>query len=147
MKKRHNDTNNIFMFTRKSYNEALSLLIFSRDYFNKKGKIDKMSLSTEDSIIYTIAMSTITTQLTSVLGWLLTCRAVENGEVSISELKSDDFRMPEYESQTDIDNSYFASLNDTVKELLVKSSNMYNRIKRLENSVSKYLENQQVANS
>lgn len=145
MKKRHSDTNNVFMFTRKSYNEALSLLIFSRDYFNKKGKIDKMNLSMEDSLVYTIAMSTITTQLTSVLGWLLTCRAVENGEVSMSELKSDDFRMPEYESHTDIDNSYFASLNGTVKELLIKSSNMYNRIKRLENSVSKYLESQQVA--
>lgn len=144
--KKNNNTNNIFMFTRKSYNEALSLLISSRDYFNKKGKIDKIGLSTEDSIVYTIAMSTITTQLTSSLGWLLTCKAVEKGELCVSELKSDDFRMPQYESHADIENSYFAPLNETVKELLIKSSNMYNRIKRLENSVSKYLESEQFVN-
>lgn len=132
--------NNIFRFTKNSYNEALSLLIFSRDYFNQKGRIDKLNLSGEDSIIYTIAMSTITTQLTSSISWLLMCKAVEKGEISIDELKSDDFCMPEYESHLDLDNSCFSVLNETVLDLLTKSSNMYNRIKRMENSVRKMLE-------
>ena len=40
----------VFKFTQRSYNEALSLLVYSRDYFSTKGRLDKLKLSSEDSI-------------------------------------------------------------------------------------------------
>jgi regulator of CtrA degradation len=136
------EQNNVFKFTQKSYNETLSLLSFSRDYFSTNGRLDKLNLSSEDSILYTIAMSKITTQLTGVLSWLLMCKAIESGEVKIQELSKEDFSMPATAEQIKIDNSRFINLNSTVKELLKKSSNIYNRIKRLENSVHEMMESQ-----
>lgn len=128
------DSNNIFRFTQKSYNEALSLLVYSRDYFNTRGRVDKLNLSSEDSILYTIAMSKITTQLTGVLSWLLMCKAIESGEIKMQELSKRDFCIPGNDSSFEIDDLNFFHLNSTIKELLKKSNNMYQRIKRLEKS-------------
>ena len=117
----------------------MALLIFSRDYFEQNGKTDKILLSKDDSIAYTLAMSTITTQLTSVTGWLLMCRAVQEGEVAIDDLADEDFRMPEFNLNVDASDSCFANLNKTVKDLLRRSCSLYNRIKRMENSISSKL--------
>ena len=87
-------------------------------------------------------MSKITTQLTSVLSWLLMCKAIESGEIRIQELDKEDFCMPEHECNIEIDNSSFFSLNGTIKDLLNKSNNMYQRIKRLEKSVHEMMDTQ-----
>lgn len=128
------NSDNLFNFLSKSYNEAVYLITFSRNYFTERGKADKLNLSREDSLVYTLAMSTITTQLSSVLSWLLVCRAVQEGEVKLNDLKSEDFRMPEFDLNID-DDSCFSSLNGTVREMLKRSSSLYNRIKRMENSI------------
>lgn len=134
-----NNSDNLFNFLKKSYDEAINLTAFSRDYFNARGRLDKMKLSKEESIIYTLAMSTITTQLTSVLGWLLMCRAVQEGEVKMEDLRNEDFRMPEFELGVDDPSSCFANLQPPVSEILKKSSSLYNRVKRMEQSIQHML--------
>lgn len=136
-------SHNLFNFLKKSYNEAVYLLTYSRDYFAAKGREDKLKLSREDSIAYTLAMSTITTQLSSVLSWLLMCRAVQEGEVKIEDLNNEDFKMPEFDLGLD-DNSCFSGLNDTIKEMLTRSSSLYNRIKRMENQIHSKFSNETV---
>ncbi len=126
---------NIFKFLEKSYDETVTLLTMSRDYFEQRGRIDKMHLNGEESIIYTLAMSTITTQLTSAMGWLMMCRALQNGEIKIDDLKSDDFRMPDFQLTYEEGDSCFDGLNQPVKEMLKRSSAIYNRIKRMETSI------------
>ncbi len=129
---------NIFNFLKKSYDETMKLMAFSRDYFSTRGHIEKSKLSTEDSLAYTLAMSTITTQLTSVMSWLLMCRAVQEGEITTEELKDDEFRMAEYDLNFE-EGSCFANLDNTIKELFKRSSSLYNRVKRMENSIVKRL--------
>ncbi len=131
---------NLFRFLEKSYKETITLLIFSRDYFENKGRIDKLQLSREDSIAYTLAMSTVTTQLTSVLGWLLMCKAVEQGELTLEDIRRDEFRMAEFEAEYSHNDSIYATLNETVHQLLQKSSLLHSRIKRMENSIMSDLE-------
>jgi hypothetical protein len=130
-----NNGNNIFKFLEKSYKESLYLLNFARDYFSPHGAINQLQLSREDSLIYTLAMSTITSQLTSVFSWLLLCRAVQNGEVKIEDLKNDNFRMPDFDLIFKDENSRFLILNETVKTLLNRSCALYTRIKRIETSI------------
>lgn len=126
---------NLFRFLEKSYDENLNLLVFARDYFNGNSDKEKSLLSQEDKLIYTLAMSTITTQLTSTLSWLMVCRAVQSGELELEDVKNEDFRMPEFDFGFDDSSSKYSRLNDTMKELLKRSSSLYNRIKRMENSI------------
>jgi hypothetical protein len=130
---------NIFKFLQKSYNESLGLLNFAHEYFSVRGKEDKLKMSKEDSLIYTLAMSTITTQLTSVFSWLLLCKAVESGEIKLEDLKSEDFRMAEFNLDLNDKSSCFAILNEPVSILLKQSSSLYNRVKRMENSIQQSL--------
>lgn len=136
-------SDNIFKFLRKNYDETMALLVLSRNYFQARGQIDRLQLSREETLIYTLAMSTITTQLTSVLSWLLSCRAVQAGEIQLKELATDTFRMPEFHLSYDETDSCFHVLNKPVREMLTRSSQLYNRIKRLENTIQQNLMAQQ----
>jgi regulator of CtrA degradation len=129
----------IFRFLQKSYDEAFSLLVFSRDYFAVHGKTDKLLLPKDQQLIYTLTLSTITTQLTSVMSWLLLCKAVENGEISSQQMHEDDFSMPVFAPSLDCNDSCFAILTQTAQELLQKSHGLYTRVKRMEEPVREHL--------
>ena len=134
-----NNGREIFRFLQKSYDEAFELLVSSRDYFSDRGKTDKMLLSKEDQLVYTLAVSTITTQLTSVMSWLLLCKAVEQGEISRKQLRSGSFEMPEFNLGINEKDSCFSILNKKTREFLSKSCNLYNRMKRMESSIREQL--------
>lgn len=129
----------IFRFLRKSYDETFALLIYARDYFGTMGKNDKARLSKKDQMIYTLAVSTITSQLTSVMSWLLFCRAIENGEVSADKIDDELFSIEELNFSVNSTDECFAILNKPSREILVKSHNLYDRIKRMEDSVREHL--------
>lgn len=131
--------NTVFRFLQKSYDEAFSLLVFTRDYFAVHGRTDKLLLPREEQLVYTLTLSTITTQLTSVMSWLLLCKAVEAGEISAQEMDCESFKMPVFTPEVSYDDSCFAVLNQTSKDLLYKSYSLYNRIKRMEESVREHL--------
>jgi hypothetical protein len=143
-KERINNSKNIFKFLEKSYKENVYLLNIARDYFSPNGGINKLNLTREESLIYTLAMSTITSQLTSSFSWLLICRAIQNGEVKIEDLQNENFRMPEFDLIFKDEYERFAILNDTVKALLNRSSELYKRVKRVENSIQLYLSKETV---
>lgn len=128
------NTRNVFKFLEKTYDETFSLLVFARDYFTAKSALDKSKLSPHDSCVYSLAMSVITTQLTSCLAWLLLCRAVQNGEVGVDVLKNEQYKMPEFDVEINETNSGFSSLNPIVREMLSRSSRIYKRVKRISRS-------------
>jgi len=128
----------VFRFLKTSYDEALLLLVLSRDYFAIQGRKDKQKLSKDQQLIYTLASSTITTQLTSVMSWLLLCRAMQEGELTLEQLQEEKFAMPEINPGVTESDSCFSTLSAPVKELLAKSSNLYNRMKRMESSVREH---------
>jgi hypothetical protein len=133
------DNNNIFRFLRKNYDEALSLLVYARDHFSSNGAREKMLLSPQDQLIYTLAVSTVTTQLTSIMSWLMFCRAIENGEISPTKIDNKLFSIPEYSLGVQDSDSCFKILSKSTREILTKSFNIYQRIKRMEDSVKEHL--------
>ncbi len=133
------DNTNVFRFLQKSYDEAFELLIYAHDYLSREGRNDKILLSKEEQLTYTLAASTITTQLTSVMSWLLTCKAVEAGEITSEQIENTDFNMPEFNLGIYETDSCFATLSTRMKDLFSKSSSLYNRVKRLETSIKRQL--------
>ena len=130
----------IFKFLDKSYREALSLTRTSRDYYNSKGRIDKMKLSFDQSLAYTMAMSTITAKLTSSLGWLLVCKALENGEVSFHEINPDVYKLQQFDTLASYDDPRYTTLPENVQDMLKKSHFLYERMQRMEKSIIGSLE-------
>ena len=129
----------LFRFMQRSYDEAFSLLVFARDFFTMHSKTDKPLLPRDQQLIYTLALSTITTQLTSVMAWLLLCKAIENGEVSAKDIDCEDFAVPVFAPDITHNDSCFSVLNATAKEIMEKSHSIYTRVKRMEESVREQL--------
>jgi|GEM_PF-4302251 len=133
------DRKNIFRFLHKSYDESVALLVQARDYFATQVQAEKSNFSLEQKLAYTFALSTITTQLTSVMGWLMFCKAIERGEVAQDQIKDEDLTMPEFNCAMDEDHSLFGMLNSTTVEIIEKTASLYNRVKRMESPIKERL--------
>lgn len=133
------DNKDVFRFLKKSYDEALELLVYARDYFEKNGHREIELLGRNDQLIYTLAISTVTTQLTSVMSWLMMCRAIENGEIKARKISREIFCVPEYNLGVHEKDACFKPLSKASRDILAKSCNLYNRIKRMEDSVREHL--------
>lgn len=125
-----------FTFLQKSYDETVELLAAVTEYFKRYGKRDRFGLTQHERIVYTVAMSTITVQLTSVLSWLLAQKAVEKGEITAVEARSERYRLQHIEGYTrEEEDTVFEILNNPIPQMLKRSAALYGRIKRLEQSM------------
>jgi len=133
------DKRNILRFLNKSYDESVTLLIYARDYFTTQAKVDRSTFSLEQKLACTFALSTITTQLTSVISWLMFCKALEKGEVVLAQVRSEDLTMPEFTSPMNEEHNLFGALNTETVEIIEKTTSLYSRIRRMEKSVRERL--------
>ena len=125
---------NLFTFLKSNYDETLSLLIQSRDYFQQQGMVDRSTLDPKDSLAYMMVMSTITSQLTGVFSWLLVCKALQDGEITLEDAVREEFRLLEIDTILDENDPVYSMLNEQVAHLLRESTRLYLRIQRIENS-------------
>lgn len=125
-----------FLFMQKSYDETVDLLTSATDYFRSYGSRERLGLTRQERMIYTLAMSMITIQLTSVLGWLMAQKAVTNGEITAQEAVQENYRLQHIEGFSFKETEEaFHILSQPMNQLLKKSQMLYERIKRLEASV------------
>ena len=123
----------------KNYDEAMQLLIEARMYISRNRFNMKMIEDPVDRLIYCRETTRLTTRLTHIMGWLLTQKAVDNGEItwyeamtSYQALKNERICTEEMEEDTKL-------IPDQLKKLLSKSSEMYQRISRLDDLVRRNL--------
>lgn len=130
-----NNKNN-FIFLEKTYKETVNMLQISRDYFVANGQRERNALGIQQSVLYTLAMSAITTQLTSTMGWLLACKAVQEGDISIEDLSKEKFRLQQCSLTIDCSDPVYAHLSSPILNMLQKSESLYKRVMRLEQSIN-----------
>lgn len=122
-----------YLFLQKTYDETLQMLEGVTAYFQANGKRDRFNLSAEDRIKYTVAMSVVTIQLTSVMSWLMAWKAVEAEEITPEQALSDKYCLQtvliEYEHIN------LTQLKAPIPQFLDKSIALYRRIQRLEQSM------------
>lgn len=124
-----------FVFLQRNYDETLSLLQQCGNYLEYRGKYERIAMDIEERVLYTIATSHITVQLTSVLSWLMAWKAVEAGEIDIDELCTEKYRLQEIHPLTDDQIKMFTDLAQPIPNLVQASTMLYMRMRRLERSM------------
>lgn len=122
------------IFFSRVYDEAMGLLIESRDY------VAASVGDHRDSMDLRLAVSCetlrLTSRLTQVMAWLLVQRAVHSGEMTVSEALGDQYRLAGQKVCLTVDSVLDVTLPAALESLLDRSYRLYQRIQRLDLSLS-----------
>ena len=111
------------------YTEAMLLADEARAYFDEHGRADRLALDPIVRVGFSCESLKVTTRLMHVIAWLLTQRAVEAGEIPVSEARSPIRRLGEsVESDLDV----VARLPKEATQLIEASRELYARVERLD---------------
>lgn len=124
-----------FAFLQRNYDETVKLLQQCSNYLEHQGKYERVTMSIEDRVLYTIATSHITVQLTSVLSWLMAWKAVEAGEINLEDLQNSRYKLQVVRPLKEEQREMFKSLSRPIPDLLDTSCNLYERMRRLEQGI------------
>jgi regulator of CtrA degradation len=111
------------------YTEALLLADEARAYFDDAGRDERNQLEPFARVGFACESLKVTTRIMHIVAWLLTQKAVESGELS-----SFDGRRPERRlgRAQDSDPAVVVQLPAAAQRLIVASSDLYARVKRLD---------------
>lgn len=111
------------------YTEAMVLADEARAYFDEEGRDDRQTLDPFARVGFACESLKVTTRIMHIVAWLLTQKAVESGEIH-----SFDGRRPERRlgHANDSDPLVVAQLPQSAARLISSSTDLYLRIKRLD---------------
>lgn len=116
------------------YTEAMLLADEARTYFDEAGRLERSELDPFIRVGFACESLKVTTRIMHIVAWLLTQRAVESGEIEPGSERRPERRLGH---AADSDPELVAKLPPAAKRLVVASSDLYSRVKRLdEESVS-----------
>ena len=122
------------VFFNRTYDEALELVIQTRNYVAYKENQDQAGLNVCERIQVSCETMRVTTRLTHIMSWLMMQKAVFNGEMSLEEA----LHMADPLSEEDVcllkDHEDYSFLSLRLHELLDQSLALYMRVCRLESS-------------
>ncbi len=111
------------------YTEAMLLADEARSYFDRNGREERLVLDPLLRVGFSVESLKVTTRLMHVIAWLLTQRAVEAGELTISQSRMPARRLGE---AAESDPLLLAKLPPAALALVHASQELYARVKRLE---------------
>ena len=111
------------------YVEAMVMADEARAYFDRPGTADRETLEPMSRIVFSCESLKVTTRLMHVIAWLLGQRAWQRGEIDIVTLQEERFSLGE---ATATDPRTVADFPFSAKALIEGSSDLYDRVKRLE---------------
>ena len=114
------------------YTEAMLLADEARSYFDDVGRTDRNTLEPMARVGFACESLKVTTRIMHIVAWLLTQRAVETGELTASSGRRPERRLGHAQES---DPELVASLPESARKLIVASSDLYARIKRLDEGV------------
>ena len=111
------------------YTEAMLLADEARSYFDEAGRDERASLEPFARVGFACESLKVTTRIMHIVAWLLTQRAIETGEIA-----SRDGRRPERRlgHAQDSDPAVIAQMPEAAQKLINGSSDLYARVKRLD---------------
>jgi regulator of CtrA degradation len=113
------------------YTESMLLADEARAYFDRHGREERLSLDPLLRVGFSVESLKVTTRLMHVIAWLLTQRAVDAGEISASEARSES-RQLGVSPVSDPD--LVARLPEGALQLVRASQDRFARVARLEES-------------
>lgn len=114
------------------YVEAMVMADEARGYFDGQGDNDRDSLDIMARVSFSCESLKVTTRLMHVIAWLLTQRAVHNGELRRSDLADPQHRLGEVaKSEPEV----VARFPFAARALIEASEELYDRVARLERAM------------
>jgi regulator of CtrA degradation len=114
------------------YTEAMLLADEARSYFDDAGRDDRIALEPFVRVSFACESLKVTTRIMHIVAWLLTQRAVETGEIPDREGRRPERRLGH---AAESDAEIVAKMPDEAKRLIATSSDLYARIKRIDEGV------------
>jgi regulator of CtrA degradation len=111
------------------YTEALILADEARAYFDEEGRDERVTLPPFVRVGFACESLKVTTRIMHIVAWLLTQKALETGEI-----KGADGRRPERRlgNASDSDPLVIDQLPESARKLINASSDLYARVRRLD---------------
>ena len=120
---------------RKTYDEAILLLMEATEYFSAYEAEDKDHVPAYIRFQMCIEMERVTIRVTQAMAWLMAERAVYCKELSGSDLGSGAYSLNRSNIYTDPSGPDNEGLSNTMRSLLKRSHELYMRVIRLDDMV------------
>ena len=119
-------------FFSRTYDEALQLTREARDYIAGRGAQERAKLSPGGKLAASCEEMRLTARLTQVMAWLLTQRAVHEGEMTRAEAAEPEHRLAGQAACLADPVVPKEELPERLADLLDRSQNLYERVQRLD---------------
>jgi regulator of CtrA degradation len=111
------------------YTEAMLLADEARSYFDDAGRGERAGLQPFARVGFACESLKVTTRIMHIVAWLLTQRAIETGEIAPREGRRPERRLGHAQ---DSDPLVVRTLPESAQKLISSSSDLYARVKRLD---------------
>ena len=111
------------------YTEAMLLADEARSYFDDAGREERGLLDPFVRVNFACESLKVTTRIMHIVAWLLTQRAIESGEIANREGRRPERRLGHAQES---DPQIVARLPEAAQRLVSASSDLYARVKRLD---------------
>lgn len=111
------------------YTEAMLLADEARAYFDEEGRDDRQLLEPFVRVGFACESLKVTTRIMHIVAWLLTQKAVETGEIRAADGRRPERRLGH---ANESDPLVVAQLPEAAQRLIHSSSDLYARVKRLD---------------
>lgn len=116
----------------RTFNEGMALVEETARYLDGRGRQESRDLPRKAALLYAGESMRVTTRLMQAASWLLIQRAVHDGEMRAEDAAGDRYRLGSKEICLGGREEATDMLPETLRDLLVRSDNLYRRIARLD---------------
>ncbi len=111
------------------YTEAMLLADEARAYFDEAGRDERQTLEPFARVGFACESLKVTTRIMHIVAWLLTQRAVETGEIQVTDGRRPERRLGH---ANDSDPLVIGQLPPAAQRLVMSSVELYSRVARLD---------------
>lgn len=119
----------------RTFDEGMSLVEETARYLDGRGRDESRALPRNAALLYAGESMRVTTRLMQAASWLLIQRAVREGEIRAEDAAGERYRLGSKEICFGGHDEGLEILPRTLRDLLLKSEQLYRRIARLEESL------------
>jgi regulator of CtrA degradation len=119
----------------RTFNEGMALVEETAGYLDGPGRAASKRLSRAAALAYAGESMRLTTRLMQVASWLLVQRAVRDGEIQLAEAASEKYRLISREAQPTPSFAAADDLPQALKALIIRGSAIYERVRRLDETM------------
>jgi regulator of CtrA degradation len=119
----------------RTFKEGMAMVDETAAYLDGPGRAASKRLSRAAALAYAGESMRLTTRLMQVASWLLVQRAVRDGEIPLSEAAGEKYRLISREPQATSNFQGADDLPEALKALIVRGSAIYERVRRLDETM------------